>query len=167
MSLDGVSVSVGNIPAYVYYSSPTQINALAPDSVESNAVAVSNAGETNQAITAAIQTVAPAFFQWPGNYAVATHQDYNLAVKNGTFSYRLARFKRPISQHAGHAFLSIQPETIARHLSDTLQSALARAASATASGVGGSITDFPLPFGIPRAAKSYDPLAMPPADAVP
>lgn len=35
----------------------------------------------------------------------------------------------------------------------------------------GSITDFPLPqetqWGIPRATKSYDPLAEPPADTVP
>jgi len=30
--------------------------------------------------------VQPAFFPWPGNYAVATHLDYSYAVPNGTFS---------------------------------------------------------------------------------
>src|SRR5205085_12258724 len=28
----------------------------------------------------------PAFFTWPSNQAVATRQDYSLAVKNGTFA---------------------------------------------------------------------------------
>jgi uncharacterized protein (TIGR03437 family) len=85
-TLDGVSVSVGGEPAYVYYVSPTQINALAPSSFGSGAVTVTNSGETSTAVTAAAASLAPAFFLWPGNYAVATRQDYSLAVKNGTFS---------------------------------------------------------------------------------
>jgi uncharacterized protein (TIGR03437 family) len=31
------------------------------------------------------ETLQPAFFLWPGGYAVATKQDYSWAVKNGTF----------------------------------------------------------------------------------
>jgi uncharacterized protein (TIGR03437 family) len=36
-------------------------------------------------VNAQVDAVSPAFFQW-GNYAVATHQDYSYAVKNGTFA---------------------------------------------------------------------------------
>jgi uncharacterized protein (TIGR03437 family) len=83
-SLDGVSVSVGGKPAYIAYISPGQINALAPDA-GSGTVTVTNMTETSSAISAAIQQFEPAFFQW-GNYAVATREDYSLAVKNGTFT---------------------------------------------------------------------------------
>jgi uncharacterized protein (TIGR03437 family) len=86
-SLDGVKVSVGGEPAYIAYVSPTQINALAPNIGPGTvAVTVTNSNGTGSPISAAAQTVQPAFFQWPGNYAVATRQDYSYAVKNGTFS---------------------------------------------------------------------------------
>jgi uncharacterized protein (TIGR03437 family) len=86
-SLDGVKVSVGGEPAYIYSISPTQINALAPN-VGAGAVpvTVTNSNGTSSAITVTAQAVQPAFFQWPGNYAVATRQDYSFAVKNGTFA---------------------------------------------------------------------------------
>ena len=84
--LDGVSVSVGGEPAYICYVSPTQINALAANVVGSGVVTVTNSGETIPEVIAAVESFAPAFFQWPGNYAVATRQDYSLAVKNGTFA---------------------------------------------------------------------------------
>jgi len=85
-SLDGVSVSIGGQPAYVAYVSPTQINAVAPNiSSGTVSVTVTTPSGTSSAITATAQPVQPAFFQWPGNYAVATRQDYSLAVKNGTF----------------------------------------------------------------------------------
>ena len=76
-------MSVGGEPAYISYISPTQINALAASIVETYTVTVSNSGETSPAITAAIQSVEPAFFQWLGNYAVATRQDGSPAAKNG------------------------------------------------------------------------------------
>jgi uncharacterized protein (TIGR03437 family) len=86
-SLDGVSVSVGGKPAYVYFVSPGQINVLAPDAgTGSMSVTVSNAGGTSAAATATSQTASPAFFLWAGKYAVATRQDATWAVKNGTFS---------------------------------------------------------------------------------
>jgi uncharacterized protein (TIGR03437 family) len=87
MSLDGVSVSVGGQPAYIYYISPTQIDALAPNvGTGTVQVTVTNSIGTTQAIMTTAQAVQPAFFLWPGNYAVATTQNYSYAVKNGTFS---------------------------------------------------------------------------------
>jgi uncharacterized protein (TIGR03437 family) len=58
---------------------------LAPDVGPGNlAVTVTTPAGTSAPVTAAAASVQPAFFQW-GNYAVATRQDYSLAVKNGTF----------------------------------------------------------------------------------
>ena len=62
-SLDGVSVSVGGKPAYVYFVSSGQINVLAPDAgTGSMSVTVTNAGGTSAAATATSQTASPAFF---------------------------------------------------------------------------------------------------------
>jgi len=50
----------------------------------------------------------------------------------------------------------------------TVQATLARASSAIAFGVGGSMTDFLLSLrSLPREAKSYDPLPFPPAFSAP
>jgi uncharacterized protein (TIGR03437 family) len=85
-SLDGVRANVGGKPAYISYISPTQINALAPNVGPGIvSVTVTNSIGTSAAATAVAQVVQPAFFQW-SSYAVATRQDYSLAVKNGTFS---------------------------------------------------------------------------------
>jgi uncharacterized protein (TIGR03437 family) len=85
-SLDGVTVTVGGQPAYVEYISPTQVNAVAPNA-EAGPVAVTVSAPNGVSTTAmaTAQTVQPAFFQW-GAYAVATHQDYTWAAKNGVFS---------------------------------------------------------------------------------
>jgi cardiolipin synthase A/B len=85
-SLDGVIVTVGGQPAYLQYISPTQINAVAPNVAAGN-VSVVISTPDGAAITAMAlaQLVEPAFFEW-GNYAVATHQDYSYAAKEGTFS---------------------------------------------------------------------------------
>ncbi|HEX5229900.1 MAG TPA: SBBP repeat-containing protein [Bryobacteraceae bacterium] len=86
-SLDGVQVSVGGQPAYVYYVSPTQINVVAPNVTPGpTQVTVTNNLGTSQTFAATSGTYSPAFFLWPGNYAVATHQDFSLAIKNGVFS---------------------------------------------------------------------------------
>jgi uncharacterized protein (TIGR03437 family) len=89
-TLDGVSVMVGNQPAYIEYVSPTQINALAPNVAPnvpagSVPVTVTNTNGTSPAVMADVAAVSPAFFQW-GTYAVATRQNFSLAVKNGTFA---------------------------------------------------------------------------------
>jgi uncharacterized protein (TIGR03437 family) len=84
-TLDGVTVTVGGQPAYIEYVSPTQINAVAPNvPAGSVPVIVKNSGGASQPATAQLAAEQPAFFQW-GNYAVATRQDFSLAVKNGTF----------------------------------------------------------------------------------
>lgn len=87
-SLNGVSVSVGGKPAYVYFVSPTQVNAVAPGDAGTGSmpVTVTNSGSTSAAATVNATTFGPAFFPWPGNQAVATRQDFSLAVKNGTFA---------------------------------------------------------------------------------
>jgi uncharacterized protein (TIGR03437 family) len=85
-TLDGVSVMVGGQPAYIEYISPTQINAVAPNvPAGSVQVTVTNVSGTGQAAAAQLSAEQPAFFQW-GTYAVATRQDFSLAVKNGTFA---------------------------------------------------------------------------------
>ncbi len=84
-SLDGVSVMVGDQPAYIEYVSATQINAVAP-SVPAGTVpvTVTTSNGTSPAVNVQISAEQPAFFQW-GNYVVATRQDFSLAVKKGTF----------------------------------------------------------------------------------
>jgi uncharacterized protein (TIGR03437 family) len=85
-TLDGVSVMVGGDPAYIEYVSATQINAVAPNvPAGSVPVTVTTASGTSQAAMAQLTAEQPAFFQW-GNYAVATRQNFSLAVKNGTFA---------------------------------------------------------------------------------
>jgi uncharacterized protein (TIGR03437 family) len=85
VSLNGVSVSIGGQPAYIEYVSPGQINAIAPDLPPGTVqVTVSNAQATSAPFTANATVFGPAFFPWPGGYAVATHLDFSYAAKNGT-----------------------------------------------------------------------------------
>jgi uncharacterized protein (TIGR03437 family) len=86
-SLDGVSVSMGGMAAYVYYISPGQLNVLAPDVPAGPAtVTVTAGGETSAAFTTTAGAYGPAFFEWPGNQVVATRTDYSYAVNPGTFA---------------------------------------------------------------------------------
>jgi uncharacterized protein (TIGR03437 family) len=84
---DGVSVTMNGRPALLYYISPTQLNIISPDLSGSGPVQViaSNGGQASEAFTAQLQPVAPAFFPWPGNFAVATDPNFQLKVKAGTF----------------------------------------------------------------------------------
>jgi uncharacterized protein (TIGR03437 family) len=85
-TLNGVSVSIGGKPAYVYFTSPGQLNVLAPDlSPGSVTVTVTTAAGTSSGFTATASQYGPAFFPWPGNQPVATRQDFSFAVKPGTF----------------------------------------------------------------------------------
>jgi uncharacterized protein (TIGR03437 family) len=85
-TLGGVTVTIGGQKAYLSYVSATQINLIVPD-VGSGImpVVLTNAAGTITPVNVSSQAVAPAFFPWPGNQVVATHLDYTLAVKNGTF----------------------------------------------------------------------------------
>jgi uncharacterized protein (TIGR03437 family) len=74
-SLDGVSVTIDDKPAFVYYISPTQINVQAPSdsAVGPVKVLVDNNGNASPDATAQLQTAAPAFFMYLGtNYAVTS-----------------------------------------------------------------------------------------------
>jgi len=86
-SLDGVSVTVGSQPAFVYFISPKQINVQAPNvGTGPVPVTVTTPGGTSVSVTANVLAQSPAFFLWPSNQAVATRNaDASLAAKNGTF----------------------------------------------------------------------------------
>jgi uncharacterized protein (TIGR03437 family) len=86
-ALDGVSVTMGGKPAYVYYISPGQLNVLAPNLPAGPVtVTVTTPGGTSSSFTTMMSLYGPAFFLWPGNQVVATRQDYSYAVKAGTFA---------------------------------------------------------------------------------
>jgi uncharacterized protein (TIGR03437 family) len=86
-SLDGVSVTMGGKPAYIYYISPSQLNVLAPDVPAGPVtVTVTTAGGTSAAFATTVSAYGPAFFTWPGSQVVATRTDYSYAVKAGTFA---------------------------------------------------------------------------------
>ena len=86
-SLDGVSVTMGGKPAYIYYVSPGQLNVLAPDVPAGPiSVTVTTAAGASSAFATTASVYVPAFFTWPNNQAVATRQDYTYAVKAGTFA---------------------------------------------------------------------------------
>ena len=85
--LDGISVSIAGQPAYLAAVSANQINVLAPNlGTGPVSVTVTTVAGTAAPFATDSQSVAPAFFMWPGNQAVATHLDYSEAVKNGTFA---------------------------------------------------------------------------------
>jgi uncharacterized protein (TIGR03437 family) len=87
ISLDGVTVTVGGQPGYINYVSPTQINLVAPNiGTGPTQVKVTNSLGTSPAFSSTSATFSPAFFLWPGGYAVATRSDFSLAIKNGTFA---------------------------------------------------------------------------------
>ena len=82
-ALDGVSVTIGGKPAFVYYISPTQINVQAPSDAATGAVSVvvTNNGTASAPATAQLQAAAPAFFLYPGTHtAVATRYPDNAYV---------------------------------------------------------------------------------------
>jgi mannan endo-1,4-beta-mannosidase len=86
-TLGGVSVTIGGQAAYIYFISAGQINAVAPGlTAGTTPVVVTNAAGNSVPFAITAQTVQPAFFPWPDNYAVATHLDYSDAVPNGTFN---------------------------------------------------------------------------------
>lgn len=86
-SLDGVSVTMGGKPAYIYYITPSQLNVLAPDLTPGPvSVVVTTPSGSSPPVTVTAGLYGPAFFLWPASQVVATRQDYSLAVKAGTFA---------------------------------------------------------------------------------
>ena len=84
-SLDGVSVTINGLAAYVAYISPGQINVLAPDDAASGAVQlqVTTAQGKSNSFTTQKAPFAPAFFTLGGSYLAALHADYTLVGKPG------------------------------------------------------------------------------------
>lgn len=79
--LEGVSVTVNGKPAYVYYVSPGQVNALTPpDSVTGSVpVVVTVNGTASAGFNVEARAVAPALLTFSGtNYAAAAHADGSL-----------------------------------------------------------------------------------------
>jgi uncharacterized protein (TIGR03437 family) len=75
-SLDGLSVTVNGVPAYVYYISPTQVNVLTPPNALSGSVPVqvSDNGVISANFMVQAQAEAPSFFVFGGGpYIAATH----------------------------------------------------------------------------------------------
>jgi uncharacterized protein (TIGR03437 family) len=79
-SLQGVSVTVNGLPAYIDYISPTQINVLAPDDAATGAVTVqvTTANQASNAFTAQKTQFSPALLTLNGSAAAALHADYSL-----------------------------------------------------------------------------------------
>jgi uncharacterized protein (TIGR03437 family) len=76
MQLDGVSVTVNGKTAYLYYSSPTQVNILTPPDAMSGPVEVevTNNGTVSAPFTAQAQSESPSFFVFNGGpYVAAAH----------------------------------------------------------------------------------------------
>jgi uncharacterized protein (TIGR03437 family) len=87
-SLDGVSVTINGLAAYVEYISPTQVNVLAPDDPTAGAVQVqvTTAQGIGNSLTAQKQQFAPAFFTFGnGKYVAAQHADYSYIGPPGLF----------------------------------------------------------------------------------
>jgi uncharacterized protein (TIGR03437 family) len=75
-SLDGLSVTVGGVPAYVYYISPTQVDILTPPNAISGSVPVqvSDNGVIGANFMVQAQAESPSFFVFGGGpYIAATH----------------------------------------------------------------------------------------------
>src|SRR5581483_8939205 len=82
-SLDGVSVTINGVNAYVYYISPQQINVLAPPGLSPGLaqVAVTNNGTSSAPAPVIVQAQSPTFFTFGagnGNYVTAVHLDGSL-----------------------------------------------------------------------------------------
>jgi uncharacterized protein (TIGR03437 family) len=80
-SLQGVSVTINGVDAYVEYTSATQINVLAPDDATAGPVqvVVTSAGQPSNSFSVQKQSFAPAFFMSGStSYAAAQHADYSL-----------------------------------------------------------------------------------------
>jgi uncharacterized protein (TIGR03437 family) len=78
--LDGVSVTVNGKSAYVYYTSPTQVNILTPpDAISGPVQVVGKNGAVSAVFTAQAQPVSPSFFVFKGGpYVVGEHASGSL-----------------------------------------------------------------------------------------
>ena len=75
--IDGVSVWINGNPAYVYYVSPTQVNALTPAGLApgSAQLQVNDNGLLSASVAIQVQALAPSFFTNDGKHIQAYHAD--------------------------------------------------------------------------------------------
>jgi uncharacterized protein (TIGR03437 family) len=78
--LEGVSVTINGIPAYVEYISPGQINVLAPDDATAGTVQVqvNTAQQLSNSLGGQKTQFAPAFFVFGGSFVAARHADFSV-----------------------------------------------------------------------------------------
>jgi uncharacterized protein (TIGR03437 family) len=101
-ALDGTSVSINGMPAYISYVSPGQINIIIPDLPAGAAtVVVEVNGQVSASFPITLQALAPSFFTWQpatpdyGKYLVAQHSDYSNVGKPGLFPGAAPEFTTP------------------------------------------------------------------------
>jgi uncharacterized protein (TIGR03437 family) len=80
LSLDGVSVTVGNFLANLFYVSPGQINFLVPYNLTAGTVTVwvGRQGTAGPVVKIQLNSTAPGLFPWTGNLAIASHLNGSL-----------------------------------------------------------------------------------------
>jgi uncharacterized protein (TIGR03437 family) len=102
--LDGTSVTVGGLDAYVYYVSGTQLNIVTPTTLAAGdniPVVVTVNGQTGAPFSISLQNLAPSFFAWypgtaeNGKYLIAQHLNYANVGKAGLFPTQAASFTTP------------------------------------------------------------------------
>ena len=83
--LQGVSVQIDGIAAYIYYVSAEQINVLVPADTKTGAVAVTvtSANGTSSAVNVTLQPILPGLFV-QGNYALAVRVSDSAVIGTGT-----------------------------------------------------------------------------------
>jgi uncharacterized protein (TIGR03437 family) len=80
IALEGVSVNVNGILGSLFFVSPGQINFLIPYEIvaTSATVYVERQGIAGPPVIIPLANTAPGFFEWNGNFALATHADGSL-----------------------------------------------------------------------------------------
>ena len=143
-SVDGVSVTINGIPAYVDYISPTQINVLAPDDATTGAVQVqvTAAGQKSNSFTAQKQQFAPSFFTFAGGkYVAAEHSNYSYLGAPGLIAGVTTRPAQPgeVVLLYGTGFGPTNPATPTDQLVTTRPSLPANSVQITLGGVAAAV----------------------------
>jgi uncharacterized protein (TIGR03437 family) len=103
-ALDGTSVTVNGVPAYIYAVSQKQLNVITPAIAATGSgipVVVSLNGQQSTAFSVTLQNLAPSFFAWypatadAGKYLIAEHLDFTFVGKVGLFPNTPANFTTP------------------------------------------------------------------------
>jgi uncharacterized protein (TIGR03437 family) len=87
MSIQGVSVTINGIAAYVYYISAGQINVLAPDDATTGSVqvVVTVAGQASNSFMVQKNTFSPAFLTFDNTDIAAEHSNYSLLAPTSLY----------------------------------------------------------------------------------